>query len=356
MLPDRTSSSEGRFFRRDFVEGKELRSLEAPERIGLGRPVEVPEGPREPAGKMLRPLVVREGGVDRTRLTHRCRTHATLRAAMASALEKHLLSEIARASSDFRLIEPGDRVMVAVSGGKDSHALLYLLRETAKKAPFDFSIVAVNLDQGHPGFPKHVLPEYFQKEGYEYAIIERDTYSIVKEKIPEGRTYCSLCSRFRRAILYDAAQDLGATKIALGHHRDDVIETLLLNLFYSGQMKAMPPRLRSDDGRNIVIRPLVYSSECDIAEFALEKEFPIIPCDLCGSQDNLQRKRVKELLNRLSDENPHVRGNLFAALGNVRPSHIMDLEVRKRFGLEDAVDQDELLIPKGRLLRDAMPS
>lgn len=257
---------------------------------------------------------------------------------MPSSVEKHLLNELARASSDFRLLEPNDRVMVAVSGGKDSLSMLHLLRETSRRAPFPFSLIAVNLDQGHPGFPKHVLPEYFEKEGYAYEIIERDTYSVVKEKVPEGKTYCSLCSRFRRGILYDVAQELGCTKIALGHHRDDVIETLLLNLFYSGQMKAMPPRLRSDDRRNVVIRPLVYSSECDIAEFAQEKQFPIIPCDLCGSQDNLQRKKVKELLNRLSEENPHVRGNLFAALANVRPSHLMDVEVRRRFGVDEAIE------------------
>jgi tRNA 2-thiocytidine biosynthesis protein TtcA len=264
---------------------------------------------------------------------------------MPSSVEKHLLNELARASSDFRLLEPNDRVMVAVSGGKDSLSMLHLLRETSRRAPFPFTLIAVNLDQGHPGFPKHVLPEYFEKEGYEYEIIERDTYSVVKEKVPEGKTYCSLCSRFRRGILYDVAQELGCTKIALGHHRDDVIETLLLNLFYSGQMKAMPPRLRSDDGRNVVIRPLVYSSECDLVEFAEEKQFPIIPCDLCGSQDNLQRKKVKELLNRLSAENPHVRGNLFAALSNVRPSHLMDVEVRRRFGVDEAIEGEERARP-----------
>lgn len=264
---------------------------------------------------------------------------------MPSSVEKHLLKELARASSDFRLLEPNDKVMVAVSGGKDSLSMLHLLRETSRRAPFPFTLIAVNLDQGHPGFPKHVLPEYFQKEGHEYKIIERDTYSVVKEKTPEGKTYCSLCSRFRRGILYDVAQELGCTKIALGHHRDDVIETLLLNLFYSGQMKAMPPRLRSDDGRNVVIRPLVYSSECDLVEFAREKEFPIIPCDLCGSQDNLQRKKVKELLNRLSEENPHVRGNLFAALANVRPSHLMDVEVRRRFGIDEAIEGEDRTHP-----------
>lgn len=260
-------------------------------------------------------------------------------------LEKRLLSLVAKASSDFGLLEANDRVMVAVSGGKDSHSLLYLLREVQRRAPFPFSIVAVNLDQGQPGFPKQVLPEYFAREGYEHRIVVEDTYSIVKEKVPEGKTYCSLCSRLRRGVLYNVAEELGATKIALGHHRDDVIETLVLNLFYSGQMKAMPPRLRSDDGRNVVIRPLVYCAEEDLAAFAAERAFPIVPCDLCGSQDNLQRKRVKELLTRLNAENPKVRANVFAALANVRPTHILDLEVRRRFGIEEAVGPDDYLEP-----------
>ncbi len=255
-------------------------------------------------------------------------------------LEKRLLSLVAKASSDFNLIEPDDRVMVAVSGGKDSHSLLYLLREVQRRAPFSFSLIAVNLDQGQPGFPGHVLPEYFAREGYEHRIVSEDTYSVVREKIPEGKTYCSLCSRLRRGVLYNVAVELGATKIALGHHRDDVIETLILNLFYSGQMKAMPPRLRSDDGRNVVIRPLIYCSEPDIAAFAQEREFPIIPCELCGSQDNLQRKRVKELLTRLNDENPNVRANVFAALSNVRPTHLLDPEVRRRFGVDEARESD----------------
>jgi tRNA 2-thiocytidine biosynthesis protein TtcA len=248
-------------------------------------------------------------------------------------LEKRLLDGVARASGDFGLLEPGDRVMVAVSGGKDSHALLYLLREIQRRAPFEFSLTAVNVDQGHPGFPKRCLPDYFEREGYEYRIVEEDTYSVVKAKIPENKTFCSLCSRLRRGILYTLAGELGATKIALGHHRDDLIETLMLNLFYSGQIKAMPPKLLSDDGRNVVIRPLVYASEAELAEFARAKAFPIIPCDLCGSQENLQRKQLKQLLDELDAKNPLVRRNLFAALANVRPTHLLDVELSRRLGL-----------------------
>jgi tRNA 2-thiocytidine biosynthesis protein TtcA len=256
-------------------------------------------------------------------------------------LEQRLLSQVARASADFALLEPGDRVLVAVSGGKDSHALLYLLREIARRAPFEFSLVAVNVDQGHPGFPEQLLPEYFRREGYDFEIVREDTYSIVKEKVPAGKTTCSLCSRLRRGILYTTASRLGATKIALGHHRDDVIETLLLNLFFSGQTKAMPPRLRSDDGRHVVIRPLVYAAEADLAAFAEEQRFPIIPCDLCGSQEQLQRKRVKALLASLEAENPNVRRNLLAALGNVRPTHLLDHALRARLGLVEANEADD---------------
>ena len=257
-------------------------------------------------------------------------------------LEKRLLAEVARASHDFKLIEPGDRVLVAVSGGKDSHALLYLLREIQRRAPFEFSLFALNVDQGHPGFPERALPDYFEREGYEYKIVKEDTYSVVKEKIPEGKTFCSLCSRLRRGILYTQAVELGATKIALGHHRDDVIETLLLNLLYSGQLKAMPARLRSDDGRNVVIRPLVYLSEAELQEFADLKAFPIIPCDLCGSQENLQRKQIKNLLNELDAKNPLVRKNVFAALGNVRLSHLYDVALRAQVGIVDAHETPEL--------------
>jgi tRNA 2-thiocytidine biosynthesis protein TtcA len=262
-------------------------------------------------------------------------------------LEHRLLSQVGRASADYGLLEPGDRVMVAVSGGKDSHALLYLLRELQKKAPFEFSLFALNVDQGHPGFPKRVLPDYFEAQGYDYRVVEEDTYSVVQAKTPPGKTTCSLCSRLRRGILYTVASELGATKIALGHHRDDVLETLLLNLFFSGQLKAMPPRLRSDDGRHVVIRPLVTTAERDLTAFAEEKAFPIIPCDLCGSQENLQRKKVKALIASLEAENPDIRRSLFAAIGNVRPTHLLDVDLRRALGLTDA--KEESLAPMTRL-------
>lgn len=250
-----------------------------------------------------------------------------------SPLEHRLSSLVSRASHDFRLIEPNDRIMVCVSGGKDSLGMLHLLQQIQKRAPFPFELIAVNLDQGQPGHPKEILPKYFAGLGCEYRIIEEDTYSIVKQKIPEGDTYCSLCSRLRRGVLYNVAEQLGATKMALGHHRDDAIHTLLLNLFFSGQLKSMPPWLRSDDGRNTVIRPLIYCQEADLEAFAKEKDFPIVPCNLCGSQEHLQRKRVRRLVEELTRENPHVPGNLFSALTNVRPTHLFDKELWAKLGL-----------------------
>ena len=263
-------------------------------------------------------------------------------------LEEKLIAAVARASAEHRLIEPGDRVLVAVSGGKDSHTMLHLLRQIRSRAPFPFSLIAVNVDQGHPGFPAELLPAYFAENGYEYRVVREDTYSIVKEKTPEGKTYCSLCSRLRRGILYTLASEIGATKIALGHHRDDLVETLMLNLFYSGQLKAMPARLHSDDGRHVVIRPLAYCSEADIAEYARRKAFPIVPCDLCGSQDDLKRKAVKRLIDALHAENPHVRGNLFAALSNVRPTHLLDKELLRGLGLETNDDATARMHDGGR--------
>jgi len=239
-------------------------------------------------------------------------------------LEQALLRRISRANRRFQMIEPDDRVMVGISGGKDSWALLHLLRIYRRRLPFDFSIVAVNLDQGHPGFPAHVLREYFEAEGYEYRIVERDTYSVVKREIPEGKAYCSLCSRLRRGILYNIAVSLGATKIALGHHRDDLIETLLLNQFFAGQLKSMAPRLSSDDGRNTIIRPLALCGEAEIAAYAQLMGFPIVPCDLCGSQENLRRQQVKALIGSLEESIPGIRESLLAAAGNIKLSHLLD--------------------------------
>ena len=253
-------------------------------------------------------------------------------------LEKQLLNDLGRCNKDFALIEDGDKVMVGVSGGKDSFTLLHLLRRLQARAPVRFELVAVTLDQGQPGFPAQVLIDYMAKEGVPFELVKRDTYSIVTDKIEPGKTYCSLCSRLRRGILYNVAAELGCTKIALGHHRDDIIETLLLNLFYSGQLKAMPPRLESDDGRNTVIRPLAYCAEESIAAFASLLEFPIIPCDLCGTQENLHRQKVKALLTGLQRENHNVKGNLMAALGNVVPGHLLDRGLLERLGERPAGD------------------
>jgi len=239
-------------------------------------------------------------------------------------LDKRLSRHVGKAISDFNMIEDGDKVMVCLSGGKDSYVMLDILRSLKKRAPISFDIIAVNLDQKQPGFPQEVLPTYLDSIGVDYKIVEEDTYSIVMEKIEPGKTTCSLCSRMRRGILYRVAKEIGATKIALGHHRDDMLETMMLNMFFSGKLKSMPPKLGSDNGEHIIIRPLAYCVESEIAEFARLKEFPIIPCNLCGSQENLQRQAVKAMLNDWSQRFPGRIESMFTAMQNVVPSHLVD--------------------------------
>lgn len=251
-------------------------------------------------------------------------------------LENELARELGRCIADFELIQDGDRIMVCMSGGKDSYTMLHLLERARKKAPISFSLLAVHLDQGHPGYDGAPLRRWLESHGYEHRILREDTYSIVTEHVPAGKTYCAMCSRLRRGVLYNAAQDLGCNKIALGHHRDDAIETLLLNLMFTGQLKSMPPKLVSDDERNVVIRPLLYASEPKIAELAAVLEFPILPCDLCGSQDNLMRKQVKQLLATLEQSAPRVKESILAALTNVRASHLLDSKLWSQLGLSVA--------------------
>ena len=242
----------------------------------------------------------------------------------ANKLAKRLRHAVGQAIADFNMIEDGDRVMVCLSGGKDSYTLLDVLLMLQAKAPVRFELVAVNLDQKHPGFPAHVLPDYLKSRGVEFHVLEQDTYSVVKRVVPEGKTMCGLCSRLRRGALYSFAEREGFTKIALGHHRDDIVETLFLNLFHHAKLGAMPPKLRSDDGRHVVIRPLAYVAEKEIEAWAAHREFPIIPCNLCGSQETLQRKQIKAMLDEWERRTPGRVENIFRALGDVRPAQLAD--------------------------------
>jgi tRNA 2-thiocytidine biosynthesis protein TtcA len=253
-------------------------------------------------------------------------------------LEKRIVRAAAQAIQDFALVEAGDRIMVAVSGGKDSYTLLHVLMRLRERAPIDFELVAVNLDQGQPGYPAEVVERHFRAVGVPYRMIARDTYSVVRRLVPEGKTTCSVCSRLRRGVLYGVAVEMGCTKIALGHHRDDLVETLLLSALYSGALKSMPPKLLAKDGRNVVVRPLCYAAEEDIAAFAEAMRFPIVPCDLCGSQPNLRRRRVKALLAELTAEHRSVKGNLLHALGHVVPSHLLDRDLQRAVGRQTGRD------------------
>ncbi|MFZ5602098.1 MAG: tRNA 2-thiocytidine(32) synthetase TtcA [Pseudomonadota bacterium] len=255
-------------------------------------------------------------------------------------LQKRLRREVGQAIADFNMIEEGDKIMVCLSGGKDSYTMLDILRSLQRDAPVNFELFAVNLDQKQPGFPEHVIPEYLKKEGVPFHIIEEDTYSVVKSIIPEGKTTCSLCSRLRRGNLYTYAEEIGATKIALGHHRDDIMETLFLNMFYGGKLKSMPPKLLSDNGKHVVIRPLAYCREKDIIRFAEYKQFPIIPCNLCGSQENLQRNAIKAMLQEWDRKFPGRLETIFSAVQNVVPSHLADTELFDFKNLTQMTEQE----------------
>ncbi|MEK9713473.1 MAG: tRNA 2-thiocytidine(32) synthetase TtcA [Thalassolituus sp.] len=257
-------------------------------------------------------------------------------------LQKRLRRNVGKAIEDYSMIEEGDKVMVCLSGGKDSYTMLDILMSLQKSAPVNFELIAVNMDQKQPGFPEHILPAYLEEVGVPYHIIEKDTYSVVKEIIPEGKTTCGLCSRLRRGTLYGFAESIGANKIALGHHRDDIIETLFLNMFHGGKLKAMPPKLLSDDKKHVLIRPLSYCKEKDIEKFAEAKEFPIIPCNLCGSQENLQRQNIKMMLQAWEKEQPGRSENIFAAVCNVAPSQLGDRELWDFNDLQNQQDKTHL--------------
>lgn len=267
---------------------------------------------------------------------------AALPSKNAKKLEARLRGLVGKAIHDYSMIEAGDRVMVCLSGGKDSYTMLSLLMSLQRSAPVDFELLAVNLDQKQPGFPETVLPQYLESVGVPYRIVEEDTYSTVTRIVPEGKTMCGLCSRLRRGILYRVASEEGATKIALGHHRDDIVETLFLNMFHGGRLKAMPPKLRTDDGQHMVIRPLAYCPEQDIARYARYREFPIIPCNLCGSQENLQRASIKQMLQQWEQEHPGRTESLFRSIQHVSPSQLADRELFDFQGLraEASVSQE----------------
>ncbi len=257
-------------------------------------------------------------------------------------LKRRLESDVGKAIADYNMIEAGDTVLVCISGGKDSYAMLSILMALQQRAPVDFRLIAMNLDQKQPGFPADVLPRYLAGLGIEYRIVEQDTYSIVKDKIPEGKTTCSLCSRLRRGVIYRTAKELGANKIALGHHRDDIVHTLFLNLLFGGKLKAMPPKLVTDDGAHVVIRPLAYCSENDIARFARGMEFPIIPCNLCGSQSNLQRQKIREMMADWDSRYPGRTESVFSALQNIVPSHLADNALYDFKGLHVGTDLEDM--------------
>ncbi|MBK8171745.1 MAG: tRNA 2-thiocytidine(32) synthetase TtcA [Sandaracinaceae bacterium] len=260
-------------------------------------------------------------------------------------LTRSLSRDLGQCIHDFGLISEGDRIMVCLSGGKDSYTMLHLLERMRKRSPVNYTLVAVHLDQGHPGYDGSPLENWLKANEYDYKILREDTYTIVVDKIEEGKTYCSLCSRLRRGVLYNAAQELGCTKIALGHHRDDALETLLLNLMFTGSLKSMPPKLISDDERNVVIRPLLYVAEKDIIEYSSLMQFPILPCDLCGSQENLMRKQVKKVLTDLEGLAPRVRESMLAALMNVKPSHLFDKKLWATLNLSVARESEERISP-----------
>lgn len=257
-------------------------------------------------------------------MTERNETPEQRKARLLNRSHKNLRRDVGKAVADYKMIEEGDLIMVCVSGGKDSYAMLDILISLKKHAPINFDLIAVNLDQKQPGFPEHVLPKYLSELGVDYHILEQDTYSVVKEKVPEGKTFCGLCSRLRRGSLYTYAKKIGATKIALGHHREDIVETLFLNMFFGGTLKAMPPKLLSDDKQNILIRPMAYCSEHEISRYAKLREFPIIPCNLCGTQENMQRRNIKEMLKQWEREYPGRVESIFRSVTNVSPSQLAD--------------------------------